>query len=176
VQAAINLRRTRLKSHEEIDRIIVSVPERLLDTLFIDRPVRGYGGKFSVRYPVAVALIDGDLTIDSFSDETLARRDVQDMMNRIEVVIKAGAGLDRKERHHTPMRVHCRDGRVLDEDPPEHPRGMRKNRMAGEEIVAKYDSCAGRILTSEQVQRSIAAYSKLESLSVRELIDAVVIA
>lgn len=174
VQAAIKLRKTSLSSHEQIEKVTISVPERLLDTLFVDRPERGYGGKFSTRYSVAVALVDGDLTIDSFNDETLARKDIQDMMSRIQVLPKSGAGLDRKERHYTPIRVYCRDGRVFNEDPPAHPKGMRNNRMSREEIVNKYLFCARRMLKSEQATRSVEVLEKVESLAVRELISAVV--
>ena len=49
------------------------------------RPATGLDGKFSLQYTLAAALLDGEVTIVSFSDERRFRADMVDLLKRIEL-------------------------------------------------------------------------------------------
>jgi aconitate decarboxylase len=55
---------------------------------YIDRPApaSGLDGKFSLQYTTAVALLDGRVTIESFTDRRLASADMQGMLKRTTLV------------------------------------------------------------------------------------------
>ena len=52
-------------------------------------PRSGLDGKFSLQYTAAVALLDGHVGLSSFTDERLARADMQALLGKIEVNIVA---------------------------------------------------------------------------------------
>jgi 2-methylcitrate dehydratase PrpD len=172
-QAALKLRSERIASVDDISHVVVTVAERVLDSLQFNPPERGYEGKFSIVFPVAAALLDGVVTIDSFTDQSLGRAEMQDLLGRISLKIVPG-GYERSERDATPIEVFCRDGRVLREDPPKHPRGKRQNRLSYEEIVTKFRDCARRVFSEEKTEAALATLENLESVTVRQLMDALV--
>ncbi|MGQ0522911.1 MAG: MmgE/PrpD family protein [Betaproteobacteria bacterium] len=49
-------------------------------------PATGLDGKFSLQYTLAAALLDGTVTIDSFTDERRFRADMVEMLKKIELV------------------------------------------------------------------------------------------
>ena len=55
---------------------------------YVDRPApaTGLDGKFSLQYTLAAALLDGEVKIDSFSDERRFRADMVELLSRIELV------------------------------------------------------------------------------------------
>ena len=50
-------------------------------------PRSGLDGKFSLQYTTAVALLDGHVGLASFTDERLARADMQALLGKIEVTL-----------------------------------------------------------------------------------------
>ena len=77
--------RSRPVSHDEIDEIVCSVPPGALRSLIYPSPVTGLQGKFSMEYTVAAALIDGQITLDSFTDDQVQRPAIRSLMDRIKV-------------------------------------------------------------------------------------------
>jgi 2-methylcitrate dehydratase PrpD len=101
VAAALEIRDEVVRDPHAIQAIYVSATESLLDTLHIDIPEEGFGGKFSLRYCLAVALADGEVTVGSFSDGTLERPIVQELMAKTTIrVIPGGSGGRHRENAH----------------------------------------------------------------------------
>jgi 2-methylcitrate dehydratase PrpD len=63
--------------------ITVGFPPGSDEPLIYDNPRTGLEGKFSIEYPLAALLLDGGLTLESFTDEMLQRPAVRDLMKRI---------------------------------------------------------------------------------------------
>jgi aconitate decarboxylase len=80
IAAALDLRR-QAGSPEELARVRITAP--VMKYVDRPRPATGLDGKFSLQYTAAVALLDGQVTIDSFTDERRARPDVESMLERI---------------------------------------------------------------------------------------------
>jgi 2-methylcitrate dehydratase PrpD len=168
---AIEIRRDRLASADDVERVEVSVTEGLLKTLRVDWPERGYDGKFCLRFVVAAGLLDGDIRIETFSDEYLARPQVQAMLKRIDVKVRKGGYDDQVERKRTPVRVFLKDGTVIEHEVHD-PRGSVANPMNAEEVRAKFSACAGRVLSAERTARALDLLQNLEATGARELAGA----
>lgn len=67
----------------EIQSIEIGFPRGTDGALMKGMPATGLEAKFSAEYAAAAALLDGDLTHDSFTDAMLARPDVQALMARV---------------------------------------------------------------------------------------------
>lgn len=76
------------------------------------RPKTGLDGKFSLQYTVCSALLDGRVGIRTFTDERLAKADMQDILARCEVVHDPAIP-GRFEEMHVDLTVTLDDGRTL---------------------------------------------------------------
>lgn len=75
------------------------------------RPSSGLDGKFSLQYTAAVALLDGRVVLDTFTDSTLRRADVAELLGRVEVEQRADIE-GRFEAMRVELTVELADGRV----------------------------------------------------------------
>ena len=82
ISAALALR-TQIGKPEELASVRITAPVMQ----YVDRPqpASGLDGKFSLQYTTAVALLDGAVTIDSFSDARRFKPDVRDLLARIKL-------------------------------------------------------------------------------------------
>jgi 2-methylcitrate dehydratase PrpD len=147
IDAALQLRSIRPVSHDEIDEIVCSVPPGALRSLIYSSPVTGLQGKFSMEYTVAAALIDGQITLDSFTDDQVQRPAIRSLMDRIKVAedprcrpedsasrrISAGTG----GFVELVMRVGGAEETVTVADTP----GSPARPMSWAEIEAKFAGC-----------------------------------
>jgi 2-methylcitrate dehydratase PrpD len=77
-----------LRARPEFDLADVeSITIRFPDLHYVDRPnpASGLDGKFSLQYTTAVALLDGDVTIDSFTDERRFSGDVEELLPKFNI-------------------------------------------------------------------------------------------
>ena len=100
-------------------------------------PRSGLDGKFSIQYCAAIALLDGAVGIDSFTDQRRFSPDVEDTLPKIRLetapdpTVKAVAEMS--------------DGRTLEGQCRDF-RGSAANPMSYQERTAKFQACAGRVL------------------------------
>lgn len=172
IDAALALRDEGVGDPMDIVGVDVEASESMLHSLHVDRPRRGFEGKFCLRFCVAAALADGRVDIDSFSDESLERPIVQRLMDRTTVRVRPGGFVPGPEVYRMPVTVRLVDGTTMTREVAE-PRGNTKNRMTYEEVTAKFVACARRLGTPSSVGRLNDAVDELESTSVRELVDAI---
>ena len=122
-------------------------------------------GKFSMPYCVSVALLDGGVGFAQFTDERVARADVQALMPRVRMVVHP----DQTTRDCLPTRfsevtITLRDGRRLHRR-VQQAKGQPRNPLTDAELIVKFRDCAARALPAAQVESLLAAVQKLESLA-----------
>jgi 2-methylcitrate dehydratase PrpD len=114
--------------------------------LVYPRPRTGAEAKFSLEYSIAVSLLDGQAGLEQFSDERVARDDVQDLLRRIRVLLdpdidppgEFGVALHvitdqgKQYRHHVPL-----------------PPGKHDRPIDSADLDAKFLACAARRLDAE---------------------------
>lgn len=103
-------------------------------------PTTTYGAKFSMPWCLAALVIDGDLTLESFTDASIARAEVADLARRITWDIDSIAIVAADAPGHVDVRL--RDGASVVGD-VERSSGGPDAPLTREQLVAKFMSSAG---------------------------------
>lgn len=106
IGCALDLR-PRLDPHAIRD-VTLTVAPVLLDVCAIPAPATGLEGKFSLAHTTAVALLDGRVTVASFTDDAVRARPAADLAARVRLELD-----DRLPKTATAVRIVLDDGRVL---------------------------------------------------------------
>jgi 2-methylcitrate dehydratase PrpD len=170
IDAALELREQHGFSGSDIDRAVIDVPP--FDYVNRPRPASGLDAKFSIQYTSAVALLDGNITVDSFSNERRFSPDIEDLLNRVTLVydpdIPLGA-LETLVRTH----VYLKDGTKLT-CVKEKITGMVGIPLIRTERLKKFYSCATRVMSEAQADQIVEVIDSLASSpDVRSLMDLV---
>lgn len=70
----------------QVEKILLVMEPRGTAPLIHHRPATGLAGKFSGEYVLAAGLIDGSVTLTSFTDEAVCRPPAQDLLRKVEIV------------------------------------------------------------------------------------------
>ncbi|MGC4047541.1 MAG: MmgE/PrpD family protein [Armatimonas sp.] len=126
------------------------------------RPTTRETADHSLPYCVAVALIDGDVTLDSFDAAHLGNEALMDFIQKITVV--GDAELNKRYPEGIPNRLT-----VTMDDGTEHvcevtfPRGHARNPMTDAEVEKKFRSMAEALLPEAKVAEAISRCFALEN-------------
>lgn len=127
------------------------------------RPQTRETADHSLPYCTAVALTDGDVTLDSFRDEKLHDQALLELVAKIR--IHRNAGLTARYPRGIPNRITVTraDGTTVTAE-NEFPRGHDRNPMTDDEVIAKFQRLAGGLLDADTQQRVIDTCLRLEEL------------
>jgi aconitate decarboxylase len=157
IAAALALR-GRVRDPDAIEKVHIDIPE-ITDA---DRPQprSGLEGKFSFKYTVAAALLDGSVGIETFTDERRFRDDMVRLLARIELTRDTARPRDTSNMH-VIVSATLLDGTRHTQrcDRPPGSWGMPVDAAMHR---AKLRSCLGVRLPSEQVDRALAMLGRLE--------------
>ncbi|MEW6424309.1 MAG: MmgE/PrpD family protein [Bacillota bacterium] len=137
---------------DEIKEITCRGPKGSFQPLIHDMPRTGLEGKFSMQYVVAAGIIDKKISLKTFTDDMVQRREIQLLMKRIikiedpEVNFIGPGG---KDQRFTEVTVRCWDGRVFSEY-VKSPKGSPENPLTDGEIIEKYYQCTEQFLSAEK--------------------------
>jgi aconitate decarboxylase len=163
IDAALDIKHEHKFDGSEVDHVVVHVGKPNWSSQWL-RPRTGLDGKFSIHYTVALALMDGEIKIDSFTDERRFAPDMEDMLGRIEVIETEDIphGMLWPETWAT-VEVHLKDGRILREK-CEKPRGRGDKPLTREEHLVKVYDCASHVLTPHQTDEIVSLIDNLDRL------------
>jgi 2-methylcitrate dehydratase PrpD len=128
----------------DVERVEIGGNQTNVNTLFRHKPTTGLEAKFSMEFAVAILLVDGKAGLGQFTDASVQRPEVQNMIAR--VTFRADPEYDRLGREgafqavlEEPMgiRVYMKDGRVLTMR-TEPAKGSPRNPMTYEEVADKF--------------------------------------
>ena len=126
----------------DVERVVLGVSHVVeRQTGFVYRPTTVLNAQMSIRYDVAVAILDGQALLEQFTLERVVDVTVCDLASRVEVVIDAEMDRVYPEIYAGIANVHLRDGRSFQRR-VDYSRGMPENRMAPAEMQQKYLSLA----------------------------------
>ncbi len=125
-----------------------------------DDPLKG---KFSAKYNVAAALVDGEISIDTFSDEKIADPVVADAMDKVTTrVMSKWEESGGEVFKGLPIRITLKDGRtfehVTDRDMI---LGGAKNPWGFDNIKGKFEVNAGLVLSEDRVAQTVQTWSDI---------------
>ena len=158
-------------------RIVADQVESVLVDLQPDKPTYRYlepktdlEARYSLAYGIALALLDGELTLDQYEDERVNSGETHRTMAKVRHTPKATAA------EQQDVTIVMKDGTRY-QNRVEHSKGDPVNDpFTLEEVKEKYRLCAGRTLCAGKVERSMEMILDLENLSdLSSLIDLLIV-
>lgn len=127
---------------EDVAAVEVTLEPAGLGPLIHHRPRTGLQGKFSLEYVMAAALLDGKLTLRTFTDPEVLRGEAQDLLARVTVAESEVPPVGKAAWHeaYAAVRVRTRGGRHLQRR-VDVPRGHADLPLSEDELAAKFTDC-----------------------------------
>jgi len=122
----------------------------------------------SLPYLLAVALLDGQVLPEQFTPERIARPDVQELLQRIEVHPAADLSARFPAQHACRLRVLLRDGRTFFGEKSDY-EGFLTRPMSWERARQKFDRLAEPMVEAELARQLADAVADLDELEARDL-------
>jgi 2-methylcitrate dehydratase PrpD len=113
----------------------------MMAALLHHRPTNALQGKFSMEFCMAILLLEGKAGLTEFSDETVRRADVQDLLKRVNFYVDEDAERAGLNKMTSILRIHLKDGRVVS-GRADAAKGHPSNPMSYEEAAEKFRGCA----------------------------------
>lgn len=125
-------------------------------------PSNGWSARWSMPFNMAVALVDGAITIDSYSDGRARDSATRSLMAR--VVPVEDESLPFPGDYPAWVRVRTAKGDVI-ERRQMHAAGSKDNPMGDDEYKRKFSDNAGRTLSADRVRALIDHFERLPTLA-----------
>jgi 2-methylcitrate dehydratase PrpD len=127
-------------------------------------PRTGLEGKFSVQYTLAAALLDGAATLSSFTDERLAREDMQTLLRKITVTMTPDITTEYNAGRYVDLEIELADHTIVRER-CERPRGSwGAAPISTAEHITKVRDCLAGSLKPSAIDECIDLAGRFEHL------------
>ena len=125
-----------------------------------DDPLKG---KFSAKYNVAAALVDGEVNIDTFSEERINNPEIQDTMEKVNTrVLSKWEESSGEVLKGLPVRITLKDGRTFEHvTARDMILGGAKNPWGFDSIKGKFEVNAGLVLSDDRVAETVQTWSDI---------------
>lgn len=156
-----------------IERVTMSVPYTAPLLLIHHRPTDPLSAKFSLEYCVAAALLDGAVTLDTFTPESVAREDIQSLLRRVEYVIPPEWQHDDgiPKTGFARIDVHLTDGDTQHAETLAV-RGSPARPLTVAELAEKFRACAGSALDGPAVDGLLNALQAIDRIPAIQQVSA----
>ena len=161
IDGALALRKAHDIKPDQIDRVQVIFPR--FEYVNRPNPRSGLDGKFSIQYTTLLALLDGEVTVDSFTNERLASPDVQALLPKTQLTFDDNIPFD-KLKMHVVVNVWLKDGRHLSERVEKLLGWPGSKPLTREQRHAKFNGCTRRILKEADAKRMLDLVERLDEL------------
>ena len=156
---------------DEVTAIEVGFPPGADTALVSFNPTTGLEGKFSIEYVAAATVLDGKLTLETFTDAMVQRPAVRAMMAKARRYRIEDKGTYSGVVGYNDVAIDTARGRFamrVDKVP-----GSPAAPMTAQDRVEKFMDCAGRVLGQPGAERLLRLFERCADLpDIRELIRA----
>jgi 2-methylcitrate dehydratase PrpD len=128
----------------DVERAEVGGNQSNVNTLFRHQPTTGLEAKFSMEFAVAILLVDGKAGLGQFTDASVRRAEVQDMIGRVRYyadpefdTLGRDGAFQAVLEEPAVVKMYMKDGRLLTTR-TEPAKGSPKNPMTYEEVADKF--------------------------------------
>lgn len=167
IQGILNLRNKHGFTAQDIDRVECLVTPAVADFLKFSSPRTKFEAKYSMQFCVATALLDGKITISSFSDAKIKDPAIISIMQRVKMEVWPEYAKHGYNPPHAPygclLKVKLKDGKELSEQVDHGPWELGTP-PTWDDVVDKYRSNAELVLNKYKVDESIEKVKNLEKL------------
>jgi 2-methylcitrate dehydratase PrpD len=147
----------------EIESVAIGFPPGSDTALISKDPRTGLQGKFSIEYAAAATLLDGKVTLESFTDEMVNRPEIRSLIGKISRYPIADSRTFAGTVGYNDITVKTARGELklhVDKTP-----GSPFWPVSAAERDEKFLDCAGRVLTDEGARRLLGILLSCPSLS-----------
>jgi aconitate decarboxylase len=155
---------------EQIERIDVDMPAAAYGHggWKAVRPLEPIGAQMNIAYAVAVALLDGAVLIDQFSQKRINSDDVWNLIDRTHTHHESAFDqLPVEDRETTRVRLTLKDGSTRDKTVA-HPRGTGDRVLTNADIVDKYRSLTRSVISADRqtaIEKTVLDIEALDDIS-----------
>jgi 2-methylcitrate dehydratase PrpD len=171
IYAAIQLRNEHRITPDLVEHVDVDVPRDTATTLTFRIPRAGLEGKFSMPYLIARALTDGNIMLETFTDEAVRSPQVLQLLEKIEMKVDPNLQSGSDGSRPAAVTIKLKNGQthtLLQK----FPKGSPEVPMSREELQAKFRACAHGVLTETTTERTLSYLDRLETMtSIRPLTE-----
>lgn len=153
IEAVINLKERHNLTPSTIDSLTIELRGEGHSGHY---PRTGLDGKFSVQYCGAAAMLDGQVNIETFTDERRFAPDMENLLPKVTVL----ANNDIEGVRATARRT---DGQIVSETCVNF-RGSHANPMDDDERFAKFRYCARHLLSEQDTEQLLTTITNLENV------------
>lgn len=155
-------------SDKDIAEVDVGTSERAMRVLAFTEPATPYQAKFSMPYCIAAAVVDRQVTLETFTDRKFEDRNIVETRKKVHLSFPdvpiwpglADVGPD-TEFVGNPVTIKTTDGRSYSAR-VDIPRGDPALPLSDDELLAKYRDCARSQLRADDIERSVGVVLGLE--------------
>jgi 2-methylcitrate dehydratase PrpD len=158
-------------SDKDIAEVDVGTSERAMRVLAFSEPATPYQGKFSMPHCIAAAVVDHQVTLDTFTSHKMEDRGILETRKKVHLSFPdvpiwpglADVGPD-TEFVGNPVTIRTTDGRSYSAR-VDIPHGDPALPLTDEELLAKYRECGRSQLSSDDIERSVGLVLGLETVA-----------
>jgi 2-methylcitrate dehydratase PrpD len=173
ILAAIRLRNEHQITPQLIDNIVVQVPADTAAPLVYRVPKAAREGKFSMPYLIARAIIDGNITFDTFTEQAVQNPQALKLLERIEMKVdpRLQAGTDGSRPSIVAIKLTNGQTQTLEQ---KFAKGSPEVPMTQDELVSKFRTCTKGVLSAASTGRALDYIGTIETMNnVRPLVKAI---
>jgi len=158
-------------SDKDIAEVDVGTSERAMRVLAFTEPATPYQAKFSMPYCIAAAVVDQQVTLETFTPSKFADRNIVETTKKVHLSFPdvpiwpglADVGPD-TEFVGNPVTIRTTDGRSYNAR-VDIPRGDPALPLTDDELLVKFRDCARSQLQPEEIERSVELALGLERVA-----------
>lgn len=148
-----------------IERVDAWTPARRLAHTDRPQPASGLDAKFSVQYCVARALMDGKIVFEHFEGVAFREERVRALLGRVHAAPHKPGQFAADNNNGAAVEVRMTDGRVLSAKVERALGRTAQNPIPHEQIEAKFENCATRVLAPKAVRAALRAIDCFDDLA-----------
>lgn len=143
----------------QVEKVDVGANHNMTTTLLHHQPKTGLEAKFSMEFCLAILLIERKAGLSEFSDRTVRRSDVQDMIRKIHFYVDPEAESAGFDKMTSILKIHLKDGRIIT-GRADFAKGSPTNPMSFDETATKFLGCADYAEWPKEKAEKIIAFIK----------------
>jgi 2-methylcitrate dehydratase PrpD len=147
---------------EEIEAVEIGFLPGSDNALVSENPQTGLEGKFSIEYVAAATILDGKLTLETFTDPMVQRPQIRQLMTKVRRYRIEDGKTYSGVVGYTDVAIATSRGRF--ETRVEHAPGSPEWPMTDAERDEKFVDCAGRVLGEPGAERLLGLLRRFETI------------
>ncbi len=125
----------------QVEKVDIGANSNMMNALLRHHPKTGLEAKFSMEFCLAILLLERKAGLPQFTDQTVQRPDVQEMIAKVRYYVDPEAESAGFDKMTSILKIYMKDGRVI-RGRAEFGKGSPADPMSFDEAAVKFRGCA----------------------------------